>query len=419
MKAPPPGEQAERGASLRRLVWRPRTVAVVYVAAAGLWILVSDRIVRVSVGRPGLAETVDSIKGLAFVVVTGLALYLLLRRSSRRIEQALADSERRYRVLFNQSPIGKLVCDGERIVMANDQALGMFRARSLEQVVGHSLFEFVPEARRAVVKERLDRFQSSGTAMPLQQDRAIRLDGQEIDIEFTASALTEGGRRLLHVILQDVSERRALEREVIEISTAEQARIGREIHDGICQQLLATDLMVVGLQRRLQRGGADEQVLEALRQVAAQIEVSLGQARALANGSAPVHIDAESLQASLRAVAESLSASHGVPCSLEFSGDARGLDQVTATHLYRIAQEALTNAVKHAHATRIELSLQVRGQGFSLQVRDDGVGLPEGLPAWGHLGLSIMRYRARIVGATLSLLGRPGGGTVVRCEREG
>ena len=182
MKAPPPGEQAERGASLRRLVWRPRTVAVVYVAAAGLWILVSDRIVRVSVGRPGLAETVDSIKGLAFVVVTGLALYLLLRRSSRRIEQALADSERRYRVLFNQSPIGKLVCDGERIVMANDQALGMFRARSLEQVVGHSLFEFVPEARRAVVKERLDRFQSSGTAMPLQQDRAMRLDGQEIDI---------------------------------------------------------------------------------------------------------------------------------------------------------------------------------------------------------------------------------------------
>ena len=340
-------------------------------------------------------------------------------RSSRRIEQALADSERRYRVLFSQSPIGKLVCDGERIVMANDRALSLYGARSLGQVVGHSLFKFVPEARRAAVRERLERFQSSGDPMPLQQDRAKRLDGQEIDIEFMASALTEGGRRLLHVILQDVSERRALEREVIEISTAEQARIGREIHDGICQQLLATDLMVVGLQRRLERGGADEQLLQVLRQVATQIEQSLAQARALANGSAPVNIDAGSLQASLQAMAESASETHGMPCTLEFAGDAGDLDQVTATHLYRIAQEALNNAIKHAHATRIELSLEVQGQGFSLQVRDDGVGLPQGLPAWGHLGLSIMRYRARIVGASLNLLARPGGGTVVRCEREG
>ena len=419
MKAEPRDDQAVRGGRLRLLAWRPWTVVAVYVAAASLWILVSDRIVRVSVGRPGLAETFDSIKGLVFVVVTGLALYLLLRRSSRRIEQALADSERRYRVLFSQSPIGKLVCDGERIVMANEQALSMYGAQSLGQVVGHSLFEFVPEARRAAVKEHLEKFQSSGDPMPLQQDRARRLDGQEIDIEFMASALTEGGRRLLHVILQDVSERRALEREVIEISTAEQARIGREIHDGICQQLLATDLMVVGLLRRLERGGADEQVLQALRQVTTQIEQSLAQARALANGSAPVHIDAESLQASLRAMAQSLSASHGVPCTLDFAGDASGLDQVTATHLYRIAQEALTNAVKHAHAARIELSLEVHGQGFRLQVRDDGVGPPQGSPAWGHLGLSIMRYRARIVGASLNLLARPGGGTLVRCEREG
>ena len=418
MKAAPRDEQAERGPSLRRLAWRPWTVVAVYVAAAALWVLVSDRIVRVSVGGLGVAETFDSVKGLVFVAVTGAALYLLLRRYSRRIEQALADSERRYRVLFNESPIGKLVCDGDCIVMANDQALRMFGAGSLGQLVGHGLLEFFPEARRAAVNKLLDRFQSGGDSMPLQQDRARRLDGQEIDIEFMVSALTEGGRRLLHVILQDVSERRALEREVIEISTAEQARIGREIHDGICQQLLATDLMVVGLQRRLERGGADEQVLRTLRQVTEQIELSLTQARALANGSAPVHIDAESLQASLRAMSESVSASHGVPCSLEFSGDASGLDQVTATHLYRIAQEAVTNAVKHAHATRIELSLDVHGQGFCLQVRDDGVGLPEGMPAWGHLGLSIMRYRARIVGASLSLLGGPGGGTLVRCERQ-
>lgn len=541
MKALSRDARSASGLPRRAFAWRPSTIAAAYAAAASLWILVSDRIVRVSVGRPGLAETFDSLKGLAFVAVTSAVLYLLLRHlgrealarrvlpttvfdsagfgiaiadarsnrliavnrafaqarqrqageftglplaglfaqerqgdlqrlidgigpgehgvidsehvradgsrfpvridatvvrdaegaalhriafvfdlsESRAIERALADSERRYRDLFNQSPIGKLVCDGERIVMANQRALSMFRAGSAAQLVGHSLLDLVPEARRAAVLERLERFQATGEALPLQQDRARRLDGQEIDIEFTASPLREGGRRLLHVIVQDVSERRALEREVIEISTAEQARIGREIHDGICQQLLATDLIVLGLERRLARGGADAQTLESLRQAATQIEQALAQARALANGSAPVHIDAGSLRTSLEAMAASASSSHGLPCVLEFSGDAGGLDQVTATHLYRIAQEAVVNAAKHAQATRIDIRFDARGPAFDLRVSDDGVGLPEAAPAWGHLGLSIMRYRARIIGASLAVVSRPGAGTEVRCERAG
>jgi PAS domain S-box-containing protein len=537
----PSQAHVEHGVTRRALAWQPRSVVALYVVAASLWILVSDRVLTVSVGNAGLAEAIASAKGLAFVAVTAVLLYLLLRRlgretltrrvlpttmfesagfgiaiadagsnrlvavnrafaeargrrrgdfegwpvarlfpedregelrrliesldegehgvlesenlradgsrfpvrvdatvvpdaagdarycvafvfdlsQSRKIEQALADSERRYRDLFDHSPIGKLVCDGERIVMANERASDMFRASDPGQLVGHSLLELVPEARRGVVLERLERFRETGEPVPLQQDRALRLDGQEIDVEFMASPLLEGGRRLMHVILQDVSERSALEREIIEISTAEQARIGREIHDGICQQLLATDLMVLGLERRMARDGTDAQPLESLRQIAAQIEQALGQARALANGSAPVHIDAASLQASLQAMAASATSTHGVPCAVEFSGDAQGMDQVTATHLYRIAQEAVSNAAKHAQASRIDIRLEAHGPAFSLRVEDDGVGLPEADPAWGHLGLSIMRYRARIIGASLGFLSRPGGGTQVRCERDG
>ena len=541
MKRTPRQAPAERGVPRRGLAWQPWSVVAVYVVAASVWVLVSDRIVRVSVGNAGTAEAFASAKGLVFVAITAGLLYLLLRHlgrealmrrvlpttvfesagfgiaisdahsrrliavnqafaqargrrrgdfagwpvarlfpedreadlrrlidsldegehgvmesenlradgshfpvridatvvrdaagaaryciafvfdlsESRKTEQALADSERRYRDLFDHSPIGKLVCDGERIVMANERASDMFRAGAPAQLVGRSLLELVPESRRGVVLGRLERFRDTGEPVPLQQDRALRLDGQEIDVEFMASPLLEGGRRLMHVILQDVSERSALEREIIEISTAEQARIGREIHDGICQQLLATDLMVLGLERRMARDGADAQPLDSLRQIAAQIEQALGQARALANGSAPVHIDAASLQASLQAMAASATSTHGVPCELEFSGDAQGMDQVTATHLYRIAQEAAANAAKHAHASRIEIRLEAHGPAFSLRVEDDGVGLPEADPAWGHLGLSIMRYRARIIGASLGFLSRPGGGTQVRCERDG
>jgi signal transduction histidine kinase len=157
--------------------------------------------------------------------------------------------------------------------------------------------------------------------------------------------------------------------------------------------------------------------MRTLQQVDAQLGQALVQARAIANGSARVHADAQSLEHALRAMVQSADATPGVACRIVYAARDLQLEQVAATHVYRIAQEAVANALKHSRATRIELGLRAHGRSFVLSVRDDGIGLPATAPRWGQLGLSIMRYRAHLIGATLSLLRAPGGGTDIRCER--
>ena len=335
----------------------------------------------------------------------------------KQAERALAESAQRYRNLYEHSPDAVFVCEGDRVLMVNRTALTLLGACDREQVIGHSLGEFLADGRALAMAARLECGQGDGDEVAVQQQRARRVDGREFDVEFVASPFDDGGHRRLHVILRDLSERRALEREVIEISTAEQARIGREIHDGVCQQLAAASLMIASLRRRMPPGENEQPWMGTLRQVDTQLAQALLQARAIANGSAPVHADAQSLEHALRAMIASADEAQGVICRVTYAAQDLQLEQVVATHVYRIAQEAVANALKHARATRIEVGFRSRGPSFVLSVRDDGIGLPATAPRWGQLGLSIMRYRAHLIGATLSLLCQPGGGTEVRCER--
>ena len=335
----------------------------------------------------------------------------------KQTERALAESAQRYRNLYEHSPDAVFVCERDRVLMVNRTALTLLGACDREQVIGHSLGEFLADGRGLAMAARLGSGQDDGDEVAVQQQRARRVDGREFDVEFVASAFDDAGHRLLHVILRDLSERRALEREVIEISTAEQARIGREIHDGVCQQLAAASLMIAALRRRIPSAENEQPWMATLRQVDTQLAQALLQARAIANGSAPVHADAQSLEHALRAMVASADEAQGVTCRFTYAARDLQLEQVVATHVYRIAQEAVANALKHSRATRIEVGFHAHASSFVLSVRDDGVGLPATAPRWGQLGLSIMRYRAHLVGATLSLLRQPGGGTEVRCER--
>ncbi len=335
----------------------------------------------------------------------------------KQTERALAESAQRYRNLYEHSPDAVFVCERDRVLMANRAALTLLGACDREQVIGHALGEFLADGQALAMATRLGSDQNDGDEVAVQQQRARRVDGAELDVEFVASAFDDAGHRLLHVILRDLSERRALEREVIEISTAEQARIGREIHDGVCQQLAAASLMIAALRRRSPGADSEQPWMRTLQQVDAQLGQALVQARAIANGSAPVHADAQSLEHALRAMVQSADATPGVACRIVYAARDLQLEQVAATHVYRIAQEAVANALKHSRATRIELELRAHGRSFVLSVRDDGIGLPATAPRWGQLGLSIMRYRAHLIGATLSLLRAPGGGTDIRCER--
>jgi signal transduction histidine kinase len=211
---------------------------------------------------------------------------------------------------------------------------------------------------------------------------------------------------------EEVKERLKLERRILDARESEQARIGQDLHDGLCQQLVATAFSAGLLQRSLEEKSAPESVQAA--RIAKSIDESIGQARDIAKGLHPVPLEEEGLETALRDLARSTSKHTGIRCIAEVSGKPALIDKAAAIHFYRIAQEALNNAIKHASASKIVIRFTNHGEDFELTVEDDGHGMSSSSPG-GGMGLHIMDYRARAIGAELDISSRKGGGTRVRC----
>lgn len=328
------------------------------------------------------------------------------------VEQA-RDSQARYRHLVESARDAILLADGAgRFELVNRSCIELLGAERAQELLGRQVVDFVAASSLASVERRWRQLLEQGGSVPPLVIRMRRLDGTEVEVESVASAYLAGGRHNVHVVLRDLGERRRLEREVVEAATAEQERIGREIHDGIGQKLTGLGLLCAGLRQRLLRE-RHEEAAAAADMLLQELQTATAEVRMLARGLSPIRIDNGSLGAALQGLADSVACSAGLVCELVLHGDVPGLDEGVATQLYRIAQEALNNAVKHAGARRLAVELEVRGAHACLQVRDDGIGLAQA--RHDGLGMSTMRHRAALIGASLEVESAPGAGTRVRC----
>jgi len=204
--------------------------------------------------------------------------------------------------------------------------------------------------------------------------------------------------------------------EIIEIAQREQQRIGSDLHDGLGQDLtgIALLLRAVGAQLRKEHSGACHDIEHVIGLVNAAIENT----RALARGLSPVGSEPHGLAIALQALAARATERYGVPVTFEErTRRPAPLDQQSATHLYRIAQEALTNAMRHADATRVRIVLTCAASELQLKVCDNGRGFPRRVRTrTAGLGLTIMHRRAQMCGGSLSLEDGASGGAVVSCS---
>ena len=210
----------------------------------------------------------------------------------------------------------------------------------------------------------------------------------------------------------DVTDRKQLEKELISISDREQRRIGQDLHDGLGQQLTAIEFMVQSLRTDLK--GAGPEIREQLSAMSAFLRQAITQTRALAHGLTAFRLDASGLQGALAELVESTSAIGRVECRFTCSARVRVKDSETAVHLYRIAQEAIGNATKHARATEIQVSLIERNGTVVLKITDDGKGLSKSEKGDG-VGLRVMQHRAATIGAELKIESKRNKGVTVTC----
>ena len=216
------------------------------------------------------------------------------------------------------------------------------------------------------------------------------------------------------VIRQQLSEAEVLEREILDISNREQRRIGHDLHDGVCQQLAGIALLTSSLAEELAAGNR-ETAAEAER-ISTLLNEAIEQTRGVARGLFPVRLEEKGLLSALEELAANASELFKVNCRFVATAPPAVIEKGIALHLYYIVLEAVANAAKHGSPANVLIHLEPAGDRFQIRIQDDGTGFTR--PAGGHtgMGIRIMHYRARVIGANLYLQSQPGSGTTVTCR---
>jgi signal transduction histidine kinase len=204
-----------------------------------------------------------------------------------------------------------------------------------------------------------------------------------------------------------------LEAEILAASERERLSIGSDLHDGLGQQLTAIEFMCASL--REDAAGRHPHLAARVEQISARLREAVALTRNLSRGLVPVGSGPDALRNGLAELAERTSEIGGVLCRFECNGIPPDSDVATAGHLFRIAQEATNNAVKHAHAGRVAIRLTRRKGKLLLEISDNGTGFPPDVGGRRGLGLGLMRHRANAIGGTLTVTSKKGEGVSVLC----
>lgn len=196
----------------------------------------------------------------------------------------------------------------------------------------------------------------------------------------------------------EITERKRLEYEISQVSEVEQRRIGQDLHDGICQQLAGIELMSQVLEQNLEKKSKTQAAKAG--EIARHVREAIAQTRSLARGLSPVVLESEGLMAALQELSESTEKVFRVKCEFDCPRPVLVSNNTVATHLYRIAQEAMANAIRHGKAKRLEIQLVESGDKIVLTVRDNGTGFKTTDASVKGMGLRIMQYRAGMIGGT-------------------
>lgn len=242
-------------------------------------------------------------------------------------------------------------------------------------------------------------------------EREIRQLNEELErrVQERTTELTRANRQLR----AESERRRRLEREILEISEREQHRIGRELHDSLGQQLTGIAIMAKVLEQKLTRQSADE--AGDAREISQLVNQAIGETRQLSRGLHPVALDENGLMSALQTMAAATQKHSGISCVFQCETPVPVQDASAAVHLYRIAQEAVTNALRHGRTRNIRIELAAGQPQATLSITNDGLDFPKTLPQNRGMGLQVMSHRAEMIGGTLDARRAPNGGTQVTC----
>jgi PAS domain S-box-containing protein len=326
-------------------------------------------------------------------------------------KEALQESERVLASFFQQAPVGIKWVGLDGVIFRANQAQLDLHGCTAKQYVGHSWSEFAVD--HDVVTGLLHRLAAGETIHDFHETVKHCAGGiRHVLIDATPHLNQNGEVAYFSVFTRDITERKELEQQILEISDREQKRIAQDLHDDLGQILVASIYLTGMLAKRLDRS-VPARAREASK-ILQLMERALSQTRILVRGLYPVRSELNGLMSALEELAARTTEVFGCNCVLSCPQHIDIRDEFVATHLFRIAQEAVTNAIKHGKARRIEIRLQRARNRLVLKISDNGSGL---VRRETGMGLRIMQYRIAAIKGNWSIDPAPSGaGTIVTCS---
>lgn len=356
---------------------------------------------------------------LASAVFAAIAWVLILRLRVHKQTKIIRDQlqteaslKERYEELFENANDVVFTHDLNGRITSINKAGERLLQRPREAILGKNLVEFLAEEQRESARQWFEQV-TRGAEMPPTEWEFISASGQRLRLELSARLVSQAGQNAeVESMARDITERKRLEREILEISNREQRRIGHDLHDGVCQQLAAIAYRMDIMADQLQEKGVAESS-EAER-IGGLVNETITQTRRVARGLFPVRLEENGLVSAIEEFAANAESLFKIQCQFSYDKSFLGVDSTVSLHLYYIIQEAVLNAVKHGKATSILISITRDGDHFLLAIRDNGTGFQSPRSSTG-MGIRIMRYRSSVIGSTLDLKSAPGQGTQITC----
>ncbi|MGD1087611.1 MAG: PAS domain-containing sensor histidine kinase [Verrucomicrobiota bacterium] len=393
--------------------WRAKSFRILMRSAGDIFVL----------KRPpwwNLEKLLWAIGILGVVVLAAFTWVVVLRRRVQEqtgiIRQKLqteAALKERYEDLFENANDMVFTHDLNGRITSINRTGEQLLQRPRHGILFKRLVEFVVEEQRAAAEQWLGQVVKAAEIPPVEWDFLNGM-GQRVRLEISARMIEQEGKQVeVEGIARDITERKRLEKEILEISNREQRRIGHDLHDGVCQQLAGIAYRVDILADQLQEKNMAESK-EAVR-VGTLVNEAITQTRGVARGLFPVRLEENGLKWALEDLAASAGNLFRINCDLSCEELLPTVNNDVALHLYYIVQEAVSNAAKHGKAAQVIISVAHTSDRLVLTIQDNGSGFKLSESNYNGMGIRIMRYRARVIGATLDLKSQPGQGTQITC----
>ena len=329
----------------------------------------------------------------------------------KEVENSLRESEERYHSVMEAAADPIAIYDMEGHLTYLNPAFQTVFGWSLEECLGKKLDHFVPQENWPETALMIYTIRE-GKVLQATETKRYTKSGKIRNVSVSGAAFRDHLNRLAGsvVILRDITENKKLTKQLMDIGDNVRQTIGQDLHDDLCPHLIGIGGLVSALKMTIEQNNCEG--IDLAEKVVELIGEATLKARGLARGLCPVHLVAYGLESALIEIAEKTQLASNTHCS--FSGDSSLTigNNTLATHLYYIVQEAVNNAVKHAGASAIKISLVQEDEYIHLWINDDGRGINEEQKGKG-IGLQIMKYRVLVISAFLEIISNDESGTTI------